>query len=113
MENKGDIENQSEESVGDTKLRVVTRRGGGRLKLSLPHSHNVPEPGRKTVHFETKLEEAGKKKELKKYRVLPGAGGTVSGDDSRCMENVAAGDSTGTEAEKKSLPRPVSVRKRS
>ena len=29
MENKGDIENQSEESVGDTKLRVVTKRGGG------------------------------------------------------------------------------------
>ena len=46
MENKGDIENKSEESVGDTKLRVVTRRGGDRLKLSLPHSHkkNLPIP---------------------------------------------------------------------
>ena len=31
--------------------------------------------------------------------MLPGAGGTVSGDDvSRCKENVAAGDSTGTGA---------------
>ena len=64
MENKGDIENQSEESVGDSKLRVVTRRGGARLQLS-PHSHNVPESSRKTVHFETKVEEGAKKKGLK------------------------------------------------
>ena len=50
----------------------------------------------------------------KRPAVLPGAGGTVSGDDdSRCKENVASGESTGTEAEKKSLPRPSIVRKRS
>ena len=64
MENKGkgDIENQSDENAGDTKLKVVTRRGGvTRLQLS-PHSHNVPETGRKTVHFETKIEEGTKKK---------------------------------------------------
>lgn len=113
MENKGDIENLCEESVGDAKLRVVTRRGGARLQLS-PHSHNVPESGRKTVHFETKVGEGAKKKGVKKSRVVPGAGGTVSGDDdSRCKENVAAGDSTGTEAEKKCLPRSSIVRKRS
>ena len=40
-ENKGDIENQSEESVGDTKLRVLTRTGGARLQLSPPNSYNV------------------------------------------------------------------------
>ena len=69
MENKGDIENQSEEIVGDTKLRVVTLRGGARLQLSSPHSHNVPEPGRKTVLFVTEVEE-GKKEGLKMYQVL-------------------------------------------
>ena len=46
--------------------------------------------------------------------MLPGAGGTVPGDDdSWCKENDTAGDSTGTEAEKKSFPRPSIVRKRS
>ena len=45
-------------------------------------------------------------------------GGTVSGDDdSRCKENVAAdataGDTTATETEKKTVPRPLIVRKRS
>ena len=64
MENKGDIENKSDDSVGDTKLRVVTKRGGARLQLS-PHSHNVPDLARKTVHFETKVDEGAKIKGLK------------------------------------------------
>jgi len=119
MENKGkgDIENQSDENAGDPKLKVVTKRGGvTRLQLS-PHSHNVPETGRKTVHFETKIEEGTKKKGgIRKSR--SSGGGTVSGDDdSRCKENVAAdataGDTTATETEKKTLPKPSIVRKRS
>jgi len=117
MENKGDIENQSDANTGDIKVRGgATKRGGARLQLS-PHSHNVPELGRKTVHFEAKLEEVEKKKGIRKCR--PTVGGSMSGDDdSRCKENVA-GDATvhddniGVGTEKKLLPRPSIVRKRS
>jgi len=114
MENKGDIENKSDDSVGDTKLRVVTKRGGARLQLS-PHSHNVPDLARKTVHFETKVDEGAKIKGLKKWRSGGGTGGTVSGDDdTRCKENVAGGGGdSGAELEKKNLPKPSIVRKRS
>eukprot|EP00092_Neocalanus_flemingeri_P020387 GFUD01022085.1.p1 GENE.GFUD01022085.1~~GFUD01022085.1.p1 ORF type:complete len:1165 (+),score=332.33 GFUD01022085.1:40-3534(+) len=112
MENKGDIENQSDVSQADTKLRVVTKRGGARLQLS-PHSHNVPDLGRKSVHFETKVEEGGKIiKGLKKWR--SGGGGTVSGDeDTRSKENVGDGGDNSAELEKKNLPRASIVRKRS
>ena len=60
MENKGDIENKSDSNASDTKVKVVHKRGA-RLQLS-PHSHNVPDMGRKTVHFESKVEDNEKKK---------------------------------------------------
>jgi len=115
MENKGNIENESDSNASDTKVKVVQKRGA-RLQLS-PHSHNVPDMGRKTVHFESKVEEDEKKKVIRKHR--PGVCGTVSGDDdSRCKENVAddvtaASDNTAGETEKTSAPRPSIVRKRS
>ena len=63
MENKGNIENESDSNTSDTKVKVVQKRGA-RLQLS-PHSHNVPDMGRKTVHFESKVEEDEKKKVIR------------------------------------------------